>query len=71
MEIGNIARFLSGIGDIRYKIIRYVPTNNFSSRPGLHEIHDAVKTAQKYLGNVSSSIENRSHPFDRKIVRIF
>jgi pyruvate-formate lyase-activating enzyme len=71
MEIKNIARFLSGIGDISYKIIRYVPANNFSSRPGVHEIQDAVNTARKYLGNVSSSIENRSHPVDRKIINIF
>ena len=71
MEIENIARFLSGVGDIRYKIIRYVPANDFSSRPGVHEIQDAVNTARKYLGNVSSSIENRSHPVDRKIVNIF
>jgi len=71
MEIKNIARFLSGVGDIRYKIMRYVPANNFSSRPGVHEIQDAVNTARKYLTNVSSSIENRSHPVDRKIVNIF
>jgi len=70
MEIENVVRFLSGVGDIRYKIIRYVPINNFSSRPGVHEIQDAVNTARKYLGNVSSSIENRSHPVDRKIVNI-
>jgi pyruvate-formate lyase-activating enzyme len=70
-EIENIARFLSGIGDIRYKIIRYVPANNFSSRPGVQEIQDAVNKARKYLGNVSSSIENRSHPVDRKIINIF
>ncbi len=70
IEIGNIARFLSGIGDIRYKIMRYVPVNNFSSRPGVQEIQDAVNMARKYLGNVSSSIENRSHPVDRKIVNI-
>ena len=71
MEIKNIARFLSGVGDIRYKIMRYVPANNFSSRPGVHEIQDAVNAARKYLGNVSSSIENRSHPVDRKIINIF
>jgi pyruvate-formate lyase-activating enzyme len=71
MEIKNIARFLSHIGDIRYKIIRYVPANNFSSRPGVHEIQEAVNTARKYLGNVSSSVKNRSHPVDRKIVNIF
>ena len=71
MEIKNIARFLSGVGDIRYKIMRYVPANNFSSRPGVQEIQNAVNTARKYLGNVSSSIENRSHPVDRKIVNIF
>lgn len=70
MEIENIARFLSGIGDIRYKIMRYVPANNFSSRPAVHEIQDAVNTAREFLGNVSSSIENRSHPVDRKIVNI-
>lgn len=71
MEIKNIARFLSDVGDIRYKIIRYVPANNFSSRPGVHEIQEAVNTARKYLGNVSSSVKNRSHPVDRKIVNIF
>lgn len=70
VEIENIARFLSGLGDISYKIMRYVPANNFSSRPGVHEIQDAVNTAHKYLRNVSSSIENRSHPVDRKIVKI-
>lgn len=70
VEIENIARFLSGVGDIRYKIMRYVPANNFSSRPGVNEIQDAVNTAREYLGNVSSSIENRSHPVDRKIVNI-
>lgn len=69
-EIENIARFLSGVGDIRYKIIRYVPANNFSGRPGVNEIQDAVNAAREYLGNVSSSIENRSHPVDRKIVNI-
>lgn len=71
MEIENIARFLPGVGDIRYKIIRYVPANNFSSRPRVQEIQGAVTMARKYLGNVSSSIENRSHPVDRKIVNIF
>lgn len=70
-EIKNIARFLSGVGDIRYKVIRYVPANNFSCRPGVHEIHGAVNSAREYLGNVSSSIENRSHPVDRKIVNPF
>ena len=67
-EIENIARFLSGIGDIRYKIMRYVPVNDFSRRPQVREIEDAVRKAGEYLGNVSSSIGNRSHPEKRKII---
>lgn len=68
-EIRNIAGFLSEIGDIRYKIMRYVPVNNFSRRPKVTEIEDAVQKASEYLGNVSNSIGNRSHPEKRNIVR--
>ena len=68
-EIENIARFLSEIGDIRYKIMRYVPVNDFSRRPEVREIEDAVHKAGEYMGNVSSSIGNRSHPEKRNIVR--
>ena len=67
-EIENIARFLSEIGDISYKIIRYVPVGDFSRRPYVHEIEDAVKIAKKYLGNVTSSMEKRSHPKSRKTI---
>ena len=68
-EIGSIAQFFSGIGDIRYKIMRYVPVNDFSRRPEVREIEDAVRKAGEYLENVSSSIGNRSHPEKRNIVR--
>lgn len=68
-EIENIASFLSGIGDIKYKIMRYVPVNDFSRRPQVWEIENAVRKAREYLGNVSSSIENRSHPEGREIIR--
>lgn len=61
-EIENIARYLSGIGNIRYKIMRYVPVGTFSRRPHILEIKDALNTAKKYLNNVTSSLENRSHP---------
>ncbi|HJH32585.1 MAG TPA: radical SAM protein [Methanosarcinaceae archaeon] len=70
-EIGDIARFLSEIGDIRYKIMRYVPVGDFSRRPYVWEIEDAVNTAHKYLGNVTSSMENRSHPKNRKTIATF
>ena len=68
-EIENIARFLSEIGDIRYKVMRYVPVNDFSRRPQVSEIEDAVRKASEYLGNVSSSMENRSHPEKREIIK--
>lgn len=68
-EIENIAHFLSGIGDIKYKIMRYVPVNDFSRRPEVWEIENAVRKVSEYLGNVSSSIENRSHPQKREIIR--
>ena len=64
-EIDNIGQFLSSIGNIRYKIIRYVPVGIFSRRPEPCEIDSALQAARKYLENVSSSIENRSHPRDR------
>jgi pyruvate-formate lyase-activating enzyme len=69
-EIQNIARFLSDIGDIKYKIIRYVPVGDFSRRPEIIEIENAVQAARKYLKNVSSSIDNRSHPKDREIISV-
>lgn len=69
-EIGNIAEILSGIGNINYKIMRYVPVNSFSRRPEVHEIEEAVKIAGKHLKNVTSSLENRSHPGERKRIRI-
>jgi len=67
-EIEDIARFLSDIGDIRYKIIRYIPVGGLSRRPHIREIETSVKIAKKYLSNVSSSMENRSHPKHRKIL---
>lgn len=69
-EIQNIARFLSDIGDIKFKIIRYVPVGDFSRRPEISEIENAVHAARKYLKNVSSSIESRSHPKDREIISV-
>jgi len=67
-EIEDIARFLSGIGDIKYKIIRYIPVGGLSRRPHIWEIETAVKIAKKYHSSVSSSVENRSHPKYRKIM---
>lgn len=58
-EIENISKFLSNIGDIKYKIMRYIPVNNFSKRPDKSEIEKAVKIAKRYLRQVSSSIESR------------
>lgn len=48
-EIENIARYLSGIGDISYKVIRYVHVENFSRRPEVREIEDAVSRAGRKL----------------------
>lgn len=69
-EIENIARYLSGIGDISYKVIRYVPVGDFSRRPGVEEIEDAVSIAGRYLKDVTSSIDNRSHPSNREIIHL-
>ncbi|MCL7414499.1 MAG: radical SAM protein [ANME-2 cluster archaeon] len=69
-EIERIAAFLSDIGDIRYKVIRYVPVCGFSRRPGKEEIFAAVSAAGKHLDTVSSSIKNRSHPEHRHVLRL-
>lgn len=70
-EIERIARFLSSIGEnIKYRIIRYVPVGNLSRRPTEEEIKEAVSVAKKYLSNVTSSLEQRSHPLKRKIVQL-
>jgi len=62
-EIEKIAEFLAGIGaKIKYKIIRYVPIGNISRRPTEAEINDAVSIAKKHFGNVTSSLEERTHP---------
>ena len=70
-EIERIAKFLSSIGEnIKYRIIRYVPVGNLSRRPTEEEIKEAVSVAKKYLSNVTSSLEQRSHPLRRKIVQL-
>ena len=69
-EVEHIAAFLSNIGNIRYKVIRYVPFGGFSQRPAEEEINAATTAASKYLDNVSSSIENRSHPARSQVVRL-
>lgn len=70
-EIERIAKFLSSIGEnIKYRIIRYVPVGNLSRRPTGEEIKEAVSIAKKYLSNVTSSLEQRSHPLKRKIIQL-
>lgn len=70
-EIERIAKFLSSIGEnIKYRIIRYVPVGNLSRRPTEEEIKEAVSVAKKYLSNVTSSLEQRSHPLKRKIIQL-
>ena len=70
-EIEKIAEFLAGISTkIQYKIIRYVPIGNISRRPTEAEIKDAVTIAKKYLSNVTSSLEKRTHPLKSFRVRI-
>jgi pyruvate-formate lyase-activating enzyme len=70
-EIEQIAEFLAGIGTkIKYKIIRYVPIGNISRRPTEAEIKGAVTIAKKYLGSVTSSLEERTHPLSSFRVRI-
>ncbi len=68
-EIERIATFLSGIGDINYRIIRYVPARGLSRRPTEEEIKEAVSIARKYLSNVTSSLDYRAHPL--KSVRLY
>ena len=68
-EVERIAHFLSDIDtQIPYKIIRYIPANEFSRRPKRHEIERAVRVAGEYLENVTSSIDARSHPRNRRII---
>lgn len=67
-EIEAIARFLASVGDIALKIMRYVPVGDLSRRPLDSEIEEAMKRGAKYLDNVSSSIENRSHPSGERII---
>lgn len=69
-EISKIAQFLSYIGNIRYKIIRYIPANNLSRRPTIPEIEKAVEVAKRYLKNVVSSIDVKSHPKKREIIEL-
>ena len=47
---------------IRYKIIQYVPSGNISRGPTEAEINDAVSIAKKHFGNVTSSLEEHTHP---------
>ncbi len=61
-EIEGIAKFLSGIGDIKYRIIRYVPVGNLSRKPTEGEIKEAASIAKEYLSNVTSSLDYRTHP---------
>ncbi|RCV63055.1 pyruvate formate lyase activating enzyme [Methanophagales archaeon] len=70
-EIEKIAEFIAGIGNkIRYKIIRYVPIGNISRRPTEADINGAVTIAKEYLSNVTSSLEERTHPLKSVRVRI-
>lgn len=69
-EIERIAEFLSGINTkIKYKIIRYIPVGNISRRPTEEEIKEAASVAKKYLCNVISSLEERTHPL--KSIRLY
>ena len=67
-EIEEIANFLSIIGEINYRIIRYIPVGNLSKRPTEADIEKAVFTAKKYLKNVTSSVKWRRHPTTRNVV---
>jgi len=69
-EIEAIARFLASVGKINLKIMRYVPVGDISRRPTNGEIEDAMRCGAKYLGNVSSSMENRSHPAGERVIVI-
>lgn len=70
-EIAKMSEFLAGIGaKTRYKIIRYVPIGNISRRPTEAEINEAVSIAKKHFGNVTSSLEERTHPLKSVRVRI-
>jgi len=67
-EIEKIAHFLADLGDIKFRIIRYIPKKDLSRRPTEEEMTEAVSVARGILSDVTSSLEYRRHPRDRVVV---
>ncbi|KUK01588.1 MAG: Radical SAM domain protein [Methanobacteriaceae archaeon 41_258] len=66
-EIEKIAKFL-GRWDLPYHIIAHVPTRLNAPRPSKDIIDAAKNISQKYLSNVSTSLESRRHRKGKKIL---
>jgi len=66
-EIGKIAKFL-GRWDLPYHIIAHVPARLNAPRPSKDIIDAAKNISQKYLSNVSTSLESRRHRKGKKIL---
>jgi len=66
-EIGRIAKFI-GRWDLSYHIIAHVPYNLDAPRPSRKLIEVAKKTSQRYLSEVSTSLESRRHVKGEKII---
>ena len=47
-KLDKFINFLSEIGEIKYRIIRYIPVGNLSKRPTEEDIDKAVLTAKRY-----------------------
>lgn len=67
-EVEKIASFLSDLGEIKFRIIRYVPREGLSRRPTEEEMVKAVSVAKGFLGDVTSSLDYRRHPKDGMVV---
>ncbi|MEM4525622.1 MAG: radical SAM protein [Methanothermobacter sp.] len=66
-EIGKIAKFI-GRWDLPYHIIAHVPSRLNAPRPSKGILEAAKKISQKYLSNVSTSLESRRHRRGKKIL---
>ena len=70
-EIDNIAKFIAGVDkSIPYRIDAYIPIgDNMWRRPAPQEMEKAVRTARKYLLNVSCLTGNEGLKFD--VLRVY
>ncbi|MDI3483546.1 MAG: pyruvate formate lyase activating enzyme [Methanobacteriaceae archaeon] len=66
-EIGKIAKFLRR-WDLPYHIIAHVPSRLDAPRPSKGIIEAAENISQRYLSNVSTSLESRRHIKGEKVI---